>query len=326
MKILYAAANNSGSKIQLARFMRAMQDTDITIKISAYRISSPKNISIDWTLDCLHNVFKPHHFSLDNLNVEIYRQQVKRYRPDLVISDLEYFTSHIANDLNIPVWQCSSTLLNFAIEPTYDLGLFKKFAVMLGKNDFIRTQRIVNIIDNSDYNLVYSHFGDTTIPPSLKIGYQWIRPYHDVGKVSILCQHNMVAALAGNNKNVLAFLQQQPDAVAFSEFLGESYAHIRLKDLRNQAEYYCNLQNCRLFLCQGQTSFLADAFYNGKHSVILPNFQEIECVTNAIYSEALGLGSLIYEPNTILQAPETRPISCHDSRIPYLHQKIMEVS
>src|SRR5574339_27283 len=194
LKILYAASNHASAKIQLARFMKAMEGKPYIVKVAAYKKSSPK-INIDWTLDCLLNIYKPDHISLDNDNFSIYFEQVKYFAPDLIISDLEYFTSHIANVLNTTLWQCSSTMINHALnhEKKYNLGLFKHYSFLLNKNS-LQTQRLVNIIDNSNYNFVYSHLGDTGNPPPLKSNFEWIRPYHSVGKEAIPCRHNVIAA------------------------------------------------------------------------------------------------------------------------------------
>lgn len=322
LKILYAAGNNSGAKIQLSRFLQAMEGKPFIIKVAAYKQSSP-SINIDWTLDCLYNIFKPDHISLENDNFETYYQQVKYYNPDLIISDLEYFTSYIANELNITLWQCSSSLTNFAVEQKYNLGLFKNFSYLLQKNNSVRTQRIINIIDNSNCNFVYSHLGEAENTFSLKENFEWIRPYHIVGKESIPCRHNMVGASLNNNKRVLSFLQGQADAVAFTEFSQESYTNLWMKDIANSEEYFCNLKNCNLFVCEGQASFLADAFYNKKYSMIMTNFQDLECVSNSIYSEYLELGTIVSQTENELQNYQNKEIQIHPKEeIKFLHQKV----
>jgi len=323
LKILYAAGNNSGARVQLSRFLRAMEGKPFVIKVAAFKNSSPREISIDWTLDCLYNIFRPDHISLDNENFETYYQQVKYFNPDLIISDLEYFTSHIASELNITLWQCSSSLVNFAIQQKYNLGLFKNFSYLLQKNNSPRTQRIINIIDNSNCNFVYSHLGEARNTFPLKENFEWIRPYHRIGKESVPCQHNVVGGLLQNNKKILSFLQQQRDVVAFTEFSQERYFNLWIKDITNLEEYFCNLKNCNLFVCEGQPSFLADAFYNKKYSMILTNFQDLECVSNSFYSEYLELGTIISQTEDDLEKYLNKEIQIdHKEEIEFLHQKV----
>jgi hypothetical protein len=325
LKILYAAQNNVNSKIQLTRFLNAMCGTQHRIKIAAYKISSPQNVSIDWTLDCLQNMFKPEHVTLDNDNFITYYNQVKHYNPDLIISDMEYYTSEIANTLGTALWQCSSSMINFALtnEYKYNLGIFKRYAFLFNRNP-LHSQRMINIQDNSNCNYVYSHFGDCQSPPSLKEGYEWIRPYHQVGKIRVPCQHNVVGGILGSNKPLISLLKRHADSVCFTDFQGETYANPMVKDIRNQEEYFCNLRNSNLFACAGQTSFLADAFYNSKHSVVLVNLEDPECVINSTISEKLGLSTSIYQPQEEL--PLAQPFEIVPSeRIKFLHERIEEL-
>lgn len=326
MKILYAAGNNENAKIQLARFMQAMKDKPFTVKVAAYKKSSPLGMNIDWTLDALLDILKPETISTESDTFTIYYEQIKYFNPDLVITDLEYFTSHIANLLNTTLWQCSSSLLNWAVEQKYNMGLFTRYSYLMAKNNAMRTQRQVNIIDNSNYNFVYSHLGDTASPPTLKENYDWIRPYHVVGRESVPCRHNIMAGTLNNNRKVMSLLKRYGDSVMFTEYPYEQQNGLWLKDIRNQEEYFCNLKNCNLFVCEGQTSFLADAFYNGKYSLVLTNFQDLECVMNSIYSEQLKLSSMLYQTEDLDPffgyTIETRPLN---EKVRFLHERIEEL-
>lgn len=325
LKILYAASNNENARIQLDRFIKAMTGKPYAIKVAAYKKSSP-NINIDWTLDCLQNIFKPEHVTLDNDNFVTYYNQVKYYNPDLIISDMEYYTSEIASELGITLWQCSSSLINFALtnDYKYNLGIYKRYAILYNKNP-LHIQRMINIQDNSSHNYVYSHFGDCQTPPTLKEKYEWIRPYHGVGKTTIPCQHNVVAGMLGSNKTIIGLLKKYPDSVCFTDFQGETYTNPLIKDIGNEEEYFCNLKNSNLFACAGQTSFLADAFYNGKHSAVAINLEDPECVTNSTISEKLGLSTAIYQSSEDLIPLMNKPVPPAQNNNKLLHEKIEEI-
>lgn len=325
MKILYAASNNYGSKIQLSRFLRELNG-EHQIKIAAYKLSSPKHISIDWTLDALLNIYKPELLSLDNDNLEIYFSQIKKFAPDLIISDLEYFTSYLAGLTNIPLWQCSSSLINFAISKNdrYDLGLFKYYAHSLNR-DPQHTQRMQNIIENSERNLVYSHYGDTEKAPILQNAFEWTRPYHRVHKLHVPCQHFAVAGLYKSNKQILDILKKYPDSVVFTDNPTEKYENLYVKDIGSEDEYYCNLRNCAHFVCQGQASLLADAFYNQKFSIIYPDYEDTDSLINSQLSIKLGLGETPHYGIDISNYCKVPELS-YDNSINYLHQKIEEIS
>src|SRR5574338_485512 len=326
MKILYAASNNENAKIQLSRFVKAMEGKPHTIKIAAYKKSSP-SINIDWTLDCLQNIFKPDHVSLDNDNFVTYFDQIRYYKPDLVISDLEFYTSHAANVLGIEVWQCSSSLIHFALTNNYkyDLGVFSQYAFLFSKNPQ-HVQRINNIVDNSSRNLLYSHFSDCRLSPEIKSQFEWVRPYHQIGKLSKPCQHNIVAGALESNKRIIELLSNHPDSVCFSSFYHETYPNPLLKDIRNQEEYFCNLKNSNLFVNAGQTSFLADAFYNKKYSAVLVNTEDPECVVNSAISEKLGLSKSIYRTTEDLNLLFSNQVEeTFNESGKFLHEKIEEL-
>lgn len=321
-KILYATGNKNSSLIQLARFIEETKDRPYQIKIASYIKSSPKNINIDWTLDSLLNIYDPEHFTLEGDDFKIYYDNIKRYAPDLIISDLEYFTSYIANQLNITLWQCSSSMVRNAISFKYDLGFFKKYAYLLNKRS-ANTQRNINIIDNSDCNYVYSYLGDLDNAPELKQNFKWTRPYHVVGKINIPCQHNVIGATLNNNKKLINLIKNNKDSVVFSNFYDETYANVKLKDIGNNIEFACNLKNSNLFLCEGQTGFLADAYYNNKYSAIIPDFTDAECVINSVFSEKYELGTVIYDVAQSLELLMNKEIkSSYNKNINYLHEEI----
>jgi uncharacterized protein (TIGR00661 family) len=327
LKILYAAGNNENAKVSLSRFLHSISSKPYNVKIAAYKKSSP-DINIDWTLDACLNLYRPENWSVEqNDNFLTYFQQVKYYAPDLIISDLEYFTSYVGNALNIPVWQCSSSLINYALvkEEKYDLGIFKKYSFVTNKKSPYN-QKLINIIDNSEKNYVYSHFGDMAFSPSLKEGFEWIRPYHQVGKFSIPCQHNIVAGILSGNKKLFSILQKYSDTVVFSDFVNESYNNIKMKPIMSQEEYYCNLFNSRLFVCEGQANLLADAFYNHKYSVVVPNFSTPESIINMIISEKKGYCSCVYTDDTELEQYSDFYIdSSYNKHVNLLHEKIDEL-
>jgi uncharacterized protein (TIGR00661 family) len=319
IKILYAAGNTSNSKIQLSRFLKAIADKPYTIKVAAYKNSSP-SIHIDWTLDYLLNIFDNNHINLNNDSFRIYLDQIKLYNPDLIISDLEYFTSYAANLLDITLWQCSSSIINFALDKKqkYNMGIFKNYSYIFNKNPH-NFQRIINIIDNSNCKFIYSHFGDTDNPPSIQNDFEWIRPYYKIGKTSINCKHNIVAGFLQSNKYLINKIKKYEDVVIFSDFCEESYSNITLKNLNNESEYFCNLKNSNMFICEGQTSFLADAFYNYKKPLVITNYNDTECIINSIISKRLGLSDeFLSETNDNIITNNINP------NIKYLHEKISE--
>lgn len=321
LKILYAAGNNTNGKVQLLRFLQSIQDKHYLIKIAAYKISSPKNVSIDYTLDCMFDFFNNDTVNIDNEYFQLYYQQIKIFKPDLIISDLEFFSSYLARVLNIPIWQCSSSLINYCIDQSGIWGVrSREKQVILNNTAEIENNK--NIIDCATDNYVYSHLGDLENRPTLKKQYQWVRPYHYIGENYTPCQHNVVGSIIYNNRKLFSFFKKINDAVVFTDFDTGKYKNITLKNINNNEEYICNLKNCNLYLCEGQTNLLADAYYNDKFPIIIPNFYDLECINNSLMAEKYKIGKILYREKDF-ETMTIRNIK-HQYRndVHYLHEKL----
>lgn len=316
MNILYAAQNCINSKVQLSRFLQNVNPKH-TIKIAAFKKSTPSNVQVDWTLDALVNIFYPKKLNFENENFEIYYNQVKNFSPDLIISDLEFFTSEIAIALNIPLWQVSSSLINHALTREYknNLGVYKRYSALLYRDSY-HNQKLNNIQQNSNLNLIYSHFGDCSNPPSIKSNYEWVRPYYKLGKPSLPCKHNIMGASLKSNKKILNILNSTSDSVYFTNFIDETYSNVLLKNIYDEKEYYCNLFNSELFICAGELNLLADAFYNKKYSITISD-EDPDCIVNATISEKLGLSNLLLNNHEIKEINNS-----FNDKIKFLHEKL----
>ena len=328
VKILYALSNNHGSKVQLERFLKAVKGKPYHIKIAAYRKSIPHNVNVDWCLDCLYNIFDSGYIGNYDViqNFEIYYQQIKSFNPDLIISDFEHFTSYIAKVLNRPLWQCSSLLLNYSLseKDKYNCGLYKNI-YYLNRTWTAGPGYNLNIIDNSDYNFVCSHLGDAKTDLTIKNRFEWIRPYYNIGTRSKICQHNIAAATVQFNKNIINLIKRYKDSVLFSPDYFQQYLNIIMKELRNDDEYCMNVHNSNIFVCGGQANFLADAYYNGKYSLIMTDFNDRECIVNASLSEYFKLGRVVFDPmEDINKYMENKPDVIFNDKIKFLHEKIEE--
>lgn len=305
MKIFYAANDTLSSKIQLYRFLQYNQ---YDIKIASY--SSIYGSSFN--LESLLNFKKDNVISYNNNYILLY-DYIKRYSPDLIISDLDPYSSNIGFELNIPVWQVSSMLLNFGLIKAFkkNIKIYKKYAILLDKN--YKTNS--HIVYNADKRLIVSHFGDTSLYNKISYDFDWVRPYFEIGKESLLCRHDIVAVCADNNKKFLKNLQSYDDVIVFSNFPYEKYKNLTLKDINNDEEYYCNLANTNLFINNGEANYLADGFYNNKPTIIIRDMFDITCIINSYISDYLKLTSFDLNNPIIPNKP------CYNN-IQFLHEHI----
>jgi len=276
VKILYALSNNLHSKIQADRFL-SQCPKDFKIKVSAYRKYLPYSGS-DWTLDPLLIPEKQNQFCFqDNKYLDVYCEQVKSFNPDLIISDLELYTSYVALILNKKIWHVSNRLHNFAIDHLFKAAIkIHKSYKTLHENSFFY-QKINEIISAADKNYLYSHFCDMDERIELKSNFEWIRPYYYSAKKSEAHRHKYVAFMS--DFSVVKFLKDKNDAVLFS-LRQESYDNIICKQYSDIEEYSCNLSNCDYFICNGSESLISDAFYNQRKFILLKDFTRIDNLFN----------------------------------------------
>lgn len=317
MKILYASGNRKGAQIQLLRFL-SFGKQNLHVKVAGFAKHCP-GLYLDWNLEALQNMFSVETISFDNDNLRTYYNQVKYYNPDLIISDLELYTSYIGIELGIPVWQVSPSLLYYGLtqQDKISLNVYRHYSYFFNRQN-IQDDILQNILINSDKKLVYSHFGDVG-KTKLNEGYNWVRPYHILGKISIPCEHNICAATIQNEKKFLNYLKSFKDVVLFSSNLDEEYNNVQIKDFLNLKEYGCNITNCNVGANQGNTDFLADLYYANKYSLVMIDFTQSEYIVNGLLSEYLNLGKIVYTSsdfnNLIIE-------SKIDSNINYLHEEI----
>lgn len=325
-KILYAAGNSFDSQIQLSRCYNFIKN-DNEVKIAAFKKSTPSNVKVNFSLDFLFDIFSDKYYSLETETFAVYHEQIKKFKPDLIISDLEYFTSCIGIDLSIPVWQVSPFLLKkFLTLSNLKINLNKKYFKIFDVTE-LYDHSINNIIYNSEENFIYSHFIDSSNISNVRdnSNFKWIRPYHELGKKSKLCEHNVVSVLLNNNKQIIKSLKKEKDLVLFSKFYNENYNDFHIKDINNTKEYYCNLQNCNIFVSEGQTSFMADAFYNNKQTFNFTNFSDAQSILNSLIAEKLKLATnLTIDPNiSLLKNYKHLPLNINKSEdVKFLHEKI----
>ena len=286
MKILYAADNRIGSRFQLKRFIESIKYKNIDLRIAAYK-RSLGDINADYMLDSLLNITNPEEIS-HNGNFYYYSKEIQRYAPDLIISDLEIYTSIIALDLNINLWQFSPNNLYYALPYNilYKLKIHKNYFHLVDgyhkKSNFFK-----NIINNSSRKFVLSHLADTEHNNLLSASFEWARPNFVLGDGNK--KNNRLIVLPKFNKNLVDKLNND-DSVMVSFFKHDNFTGI--KNI-NTIEYFKYLDNCNCLITDGTAVFLADAFYNQKYCISVPRYDDIETILGSILNKYCGLGCLL---------------------------------
>lgn len=285
-KIVYACGNRNGANSQLYRFLK--DNNHHEIKVAAYLRSSQFLNHIDWTLDALNHPYIRNNrselkqiLSKDNVpsvGVEelfILMEEINAFEPDLVICDFEPIVSNIASSLGLRLWYCSPVHL-------YD-GVQWQYGQLRYNGLLAKTKQTLLRLPEPEKKLVYSPFGDLSFGPSLKDGFEWVRPYY----ISDNKNQNTASLAVVNDLERLPVLSKVLNCIPpfnltlFSPF-EYKLSHLECQDILDEDKYSFVLSNAKWLLLTGETSYLADAMYRGIQKITLtPNLNDPEELLNA---------------------------------------------
>jgi hypothetical protein len=297
MKILYSAGNRLGANVQLHRFLTNLSG-EHTIRIAAYVKSSSSIRHINWTLDALHYKIVPkkrskdlqkifgHKVPLININnATIFLSEVVDFEPDLIISDGEPISAHIAKTLGVRLWYCSAVHLLDGID--WESGQLRYLSLLEN------TRKLLSKFPEAEKILVYSPFGDIKFRPTLKNGYEWVEPYYiKTNNVQPIKQENVFVL---NDFNRFPYLTRIFNSLskrfALVSPFSESFTNIDQYSVDDENSYKALVKGCSRFFTTGESSYVADAFYNLKNICIMPSLKDPESLLNSILIREYNIGS-----------------------------------
>jgi len=147
-------------------------------------------------------------------------------------------------------------------------------------------------LPKAERTFVYSPFGDIKFRPNLKAGYEWMRPYyHDVGG-----SRNFESIAVVRDSERISILSKILNCIPpfnFTLFSPFSYnlSHLENRNILDVEKYKVALMNCRWLFSTGETSFIADAIYNGIERIcITPRLDDPEAMLNANLCRLYDIG------------------------------------
>ena len=297
MKILYSAGNRIGANSQLCRVLTSLSKKH-TIRIAAYIKSSHSLAHIDWTLDALyHNKIAKRnscqlrslfgHSNIPVVNIENAKKflsEAIKFEPDLIISDGEHVSAHIAKTLGVELWYCSALHLLDGID--WSRGQLRYTSLLEN------TRKSISKMPEPDKIFVYSPFGDVAFRPILRTGYEWMQPYHITG-IDGHKQYNNICVINEYERfsSIVKILNSLTEKVALVSPHSGSFNNIDLFLSNDEESYKKLLGGCEKVFTTGETSYVADALYNNKNICISPSLNDPETLLNAILVREYSVGS-----------------------------------
>lgn len=287
MKIVYSAGNRPGSQRCLIELLNRISAKH-TVKIAGWYQQTNLIPNISWTLDSLDNI------ELRSETLAKLKQDIIEFAPDLIISDGELYLAKIATELNITLWCVSSLWLYPGLKWEYNQ---LSYLAQLEELDKFLTKFPESL------KLIYSPFGDVSMRPILRNGFQWIAPFsHYPFNPSSEDVPIVYVEESSRAKVLLPLLENLkldiPDLVITSSF----------------EEYLKELNRANWCLISGETHVIAEAIYRQKSICVIPNLKDWESILNAIlirsysFGQDLGQAELMdkYAPFEFLRSYRSR--------------------
>jgi hypothetical protein len=297
MRILFAINKTTESKHLLKRSLPFLSNH--TVKTAGYYGYCDK---VDININAFVN---PNSFLFFD-KLSNYYNEVKRFNPELIITDCEPVTSFLATYFTCPVYQIINKFFHYAITTEYQRkAKLKKHVSSIYRSGY------PEILKNADRVFVYSHFGDLGL--QLKDNVTWIRPYFKLGKTSKVCAHDHVV-LVYDYRKILSNIKSNDLVIYYDKNFTMNHKSYDSED------YYHNIKNAKYIITESCSHLLADCYYNGKYPHICMDISDMSSISNTYLSDYYYTGKRIYIKDKLNLSDLELPEVFIEKDIKYLHE------
>lgn len=216
-------------------------------------------------------------------NVAIVYKTIKKFKPDIVITDFEHTTAYVANIMNLPlICICnvhSVTKMRYTVPKKY-------------LKDYRKAKLVINIIyPKADYHLITTFFYQKTksrncmlFPPILRKEIQKINPQRK--------DYVLVYQTSKTNHKLINVLKHiDKDFIIYG--FDRDYKDKNLTFKRfNEKEFLDDLGNCSACIANGGFSLVSEAVSLHKPLLSVPITGQFEQIINALHVKRLGYGEM----------------------------------
>lgn len=271
MKILYIIGQRYGASYQALRILPQLKDHQV--QVFGYANYSEFQGTLNLTLDALKFTKANYRFKelrkilpterlirFDYLNLQFLLEYLESWQPDLIIIDYDHTMAYIAEILKIEWWSVTPLHLFDCFERV-PYGSERYFGSLEAVNQFLQPK----VFCYPKRKLIYSPFGDLTACPSIKKGFEWLRPYYqkELKLQSSIIEDSNLCLLPKERFILKKYLPQ----LQYLDYHSNKYHKQFL-----ESQYHLNL---------GQTDLLADIIYHQHLFSIAPSLKDPESLVNA---------------------------------------------
>ncbi|OED29670.1 MJ1255/VC2487 family glycosyltransferase [Methanosphaera sp. WGK6] len=216
-------------------------------------------------------------------NIQKMNKLAKKFKPDLIISDFEFYANLLSHILRIPMISIDN--MHVLTEANYSSP--NKYI-----KDRIFSEAVVHaFIQKANRTLIYSYF----FPPlkdtkTTQYIYPIIRDEIYKLKPSV-GEHVLVYQTSNSNNDLIKVLKSKPDQefIVYGFYKDERDSNILYRKF-NEDVLYNDFKDAKCVITNGGFSLITEALQLEKPILSIPVNKQFEQILNAIYLERLGYG------------------------------------
>lgn len=216
-------------------------------------------------------------------NINKMYKLARKFKPDLIISDFEFYANLLSHILRIPLLSIDN--MHVITEAKYDSP--SKYA-----KDKIFAEAVVHaFIQRADRTLIYSYFypplknEDTTkyVNPILRDEIYALKPRK--GK------HVLVYQTSDSNDDLIELMKKNPevDFIVYGFHKDERDENVLFRSFQEK-QLFNDFKDARCVITNGGFSFITEALQLEKPVLSIPVNKQYEQILNAMFIERLGYG------------------------------------
>ena len=220
-------------------------------------------------------------------NLKIMNNVVKEFKPDVIISDFEFYANILSKLVKIPL----ISLDNISVLTQCVLDVPRKY-----RNDRITAEGVAYSFTTKPKRYLITSFFKAPIKNPEKA-----KMFSPILREEILNikpergNHILVYQTSTSNKKLMDLLQNTRESCIVYGFDEDTVdGNLQFRKF-NEDQFYRDLASCKAVITNGGFTLITEALYLQKPVLSIPVKKQFEQILNAIYIERLGYGKFCEE-------------------------------
>jgi uncharacterized protein (TIGR00661 family) len=215
-------------------------------------------------------------------NMNMMYKLAKKFKPDIIVSDFEFYANLLSHLLRIPL---------ISIDNMHVLTEAKYSSPNKYIKDRIFSEAVVHaFIQKADRTLIYSYFYPELKNEDTKYVNPIIRD-EIINLKSTVGNHILVYQTSDSNSQLIELLKNNPDKkfIIYGFHVDKKEDNLLFRKF-NEKQLYEDFRSANCVITNGGFSFITEALQLEKPILSIPVNKQFEQILNAIYLDRLGYG------------------------------------